>query len=276
MKITVIKNKKLLGIVLVLVIFLGTSYFLRTPSNDREWELDQKILSYAEFSGNEVTVFNIRNFKYESVDQYTPAYYDRTFNLDELTSVDYIVEPFGSIGAAHTFVSFGFENGDYVTISVEIRKEVGESFSPFKGLFRNYELMYVVADERDVIKLRTNHRKDVVYLYPVTTSKENMKKLFVDMLTRANALKEEPEFYNTLANTCTTNIADHINEIAPGRVPWDLRLLLPKNSDVLAYELGLIDNSMPLEALRTKHKINDLAEQYADEESFSNKIREVR
>lgn len=260
-------------LILVLVLLFSAWNFSKTPSNDREWSLDQQVLPYAEFNGEEVTVFNIRNFTYESVDEYTPAYYDKTFNLNDIESVDYIVEPFGSIGAAHTFISFGFEGNDYLAISVEIRKEVGESFSPLKGLFRNYELMYVVADELDVIKLRTNYRKDAVYLYPVTTSKENIKRLFIDMLSRANALRKEPEFYNTLTNTCTTNIADHINEISPGRIPRDLRLLLPKNSDVLAYELGLIDNSMPLEVLRTKNKINDLAKQYADDENFSSKIR---
>lgn len=276
MKITVIKNNKLLNIIVIVVILLGIWYFLHQPSNDREWELDQQVLPYAEFDDNKVTVFNIRNFKYESVDQYTSDYYDKTFDLDKLISIDYIVEPFGSIGAAHTFLSFGFENGDYVAISVEIRKEVGELFSPLKGLFRNYELMYVIADERDVIKLRANYRKNTLYLYPITTSKENMKKLLVDMLTRANTLKEKPEFYNTLTNTCTTNIMAHINKISPGRISWDLRLLLPKNSDVLAYELGFIKNDTPLEELRTKYKINHLSQQYTNNEDFSIKIREGR
>lgn len=273
MRVSDLKHKKRLA-VLLLVLLLGFWHFLKTPSNDREWALDQRVLPYAEFTGDEVTVFNIRNFRYESTSEYTPDYYDKTFNLNELTSVDYIVEPFGSIGAAHTFVSFGFRTGDYLAISVEIRKEIGESFSPLKGILRNYELMYVIADERDVIQLRTNHRKDDVYLYPVETSRENMQRLFLDMLTRANTLKKQPEFYNTLTNTCTTNIADHINDITPSRVPWDLRLLFPENSDELAYELGLIDTSLPLEELRKQHLINDKAEQHADSPNFSKLIRE--
>jgi len=255
-----------LGIVLIV-------YLVRTPSNDRNWADDQQTLPYATFNGSKVEVFNIRNFSYSSVDEYTPYYYDKVFDLDSLSSVDYIVEPFSGIGAAHTFVSFGFDNGDYVAISVEIRKEQGESFSAIKGLLRSYELMYVIADEKDVVKLRTNYRKDTVYLYPAETSRENMRKLFIDMLTRANTLREHPEFYNTLTNTCTTNIASHINAITPRRIPWDLRLLLPKNSDELAYELGLIDNSMPLEELRNKHHINSLAEEYADSPVFSKQIR---
>jgi len=134
--------------------------------------------------------------------------------------------------------------------------------------------MYVVADERDVVKLRTNYRKDDVYLYPVNTSQEKMRQLFVDMLTRMNDLKEHPEFYNTLTNTCTTNIADHVNAITPSRIPWDLRLLFPENSDELAYELGLLDNSIPLEELRKQHHINETAAKYADSADFSKRIRQ--
>jgi len=264
--------KKLIIPILIIVVFL-TWYFLRQPSNNRIWSLDQQVLPYAEFGGDIITVFNIRNFTYTAVRKYTPAYYNKIFNLNDLKSVDYIVEPFGNMGAAHTFLSFGFGTGDYLAISVEIRKEVDESFSPIKGLFRNYELMYVIADERDVIKLRTNYRKDTVYLYPVKTSQESIQTLFVDMLKRANKLREKPEFYNTLTNTCTTNIASHINKIAPSKIPWDPRLLFPKNSDALAYELGLIDNSVTLKELRKQHKINEKAERYADYPDFSKLIR---
>lgn len=253
---------------------LGLWYFSKIPSNDREWSLDQEVLPYADFNGDEVTVFNIRNFSYKSTSDYTPAYYNKTFDLNKLTSVDYIVEPFGSIGAAHTFVSFGFSTGDYLAISVEIRKEADESFSPIKGLLRNYELMYVIADERDAVKLRTNYRKDEVYLYPVSTPKEKMRQLLMDMLTRANTLKEHPEFYNTLTNTCTTNIADHVNKLTPSKIPWDLRLLFPENSDELAYELGLLDNSISLKELRKQHLINEKAEKYAASADFSKLIRE--
>jgi len=266
------KHKKLFTSIIVIVVFCAW-YFSRQPSNDRVWSLDQQILTHAEFDADMVSVFNIRNFTYTSVSEYTPAYYDKTFNLNDLKSVDYIVEPFGSIGAAHTFLSFGFNTGDYLAISVEIRKEIGESFSPLKGLLKNYELMYVVADERDVINLRTNYRKDTVYLYPVRTSKENMRALFVDMLKRTNKLRDKPEFYNTLTSTCTTNIASHVNKIVPGRIPLDPRLLFPKNSDALAYELGLINNSVTLEELRVRNKINEKAKQYADSPDFSKLIR---
>ena len=267
------KHKKL-GLFIVFLLGFLTWFFSHQPSNDRAWTLDQQILPQATFNNDTVTISNIRNFSYQSVSDYTPAYYDKTVNLNDLKSLDYIVEPFGNMGAAHTFLSFGFESGDYIAISVEIRKEIGESFSPIKGLLRSYELMYVIADEKDVLKLRTNYRKDTVYLYPVNTTKDKIKELFVDMLSRANTLYEKPEFYNTLTSTCTTNIVGHINKISPKRVPWDVRLLFPENSDALAYELGLIDNSIPLEKLRESHKINEKAEKYADSPDFSKLIRQ--
>ncbi|MFA6414647.1 MAG: DUF4105 domain-containing protein [Candidatus Paceibacterota bacterium] len=159
-------------------------------------------------------------------------------------------------------------------ISAEIRKEKGESFSAIKGLLRQYEIIYVIADEHDVIKLRSNYRKDDVFLYPVKTTKENMQKLFISMLTRANKLATEPEFYNTLTNTCTTNIVAHVNEIAPGRIPFSYKVLMPGYSDELARQVGLIDNTLSIEELRAKYRINDKALKYADDPLFSERIRE--
>ena len=268
-----IQRTLLCGLCIVFV-YTFVWYLLQSPSNVRNWTEDQVTLPYTYFDGDTVTIKNIRNFTYESTDAYTPLYYDKPFDLNELISVDYIVEPFGSIGAAHTFLSFGFTNGSYLAVSVEIRKEVGESFSPWKGLLRQYELVYVVADERDVIKLRTNYRKDDVYLYPVRTSREHMRTLLTNMLIRINELYDTPEFYNTLTNNCTTNIASHINDITPERISWDYRLLFPENSDVLAQELGLIAEGMTIKEARERYRINEKAERYADDPEFSKRIRE--
>jgi hypothetical protein len=261
---------------LLFIVFLVVlvTYALRSPSNEREWPLDQQVLSYAIFDDNTVEVKNIRNFTYTSPKEYTPHYYDRIFDLDAIQTVSYIVEPLASVAAAHTFLSFGFENGNYVAISIESRREADELFSPFKGVVREYELMYVVADERDVVNLRANHRKRDVYLYPIQASPDIIRELFIDMLTRANNLKDNPEFYNTITNSCATNIADHVNIIAPQTIPWDYRLILPKNSDEFAYELGLIDNSITLEEARKKYLISPAAAKYIDDPDFSKKIRE--
>lgn len=265
---------------LKLTIFLGVVYFvfslLVQPSLDRDWSKDQVVLARAQISGNSVAISNIRNINYRTTSDYDLNYYDKTFDLNKIESVWYVVEPFSGhgAGAAHTFVSFGFEGGDYVAISVEIRKEKGESFSPLKGILRQYEIVYVIADEKDVIKLRSNYRKDEVFLYPVQTSKENMQKLFISMLERANKLATEPEFYNTLTNTCTTNLVSHVNEIVPGRVPVSYKILMPAYSDELAQKIGLIDNSISIEELRVRYRINDNAATFAEDPLFSQKIRE--
>ena len=271
--------KKFLKILLLLFITLVFIYgcilvFIR-PSNDRNWTEDQKILPYADIKNNLITIHDIRNFKYESTNKYTPSYYDKTFDLDKIKSVDFILEPFSEFsGAAHTFLSFGFENDEYVAISIEIRKEIGEEFSAFKGLFNKYEIMYVVADEKDVIKLRSNYRKDKVYIYPAKTTKEKKQALFLDILNEVNKLKNNPKFYNTLTNTCTTNIAKHINSISPKKVPLSYKVLMPGYADELAFDLGLIDTDLSPEEAKKIFLINEKAEKYSNSDEFSKLIRE--
>jgi hypothetical protein len=261
---------QLAGVVIAIAVVMILAF---RPSNDRDWSPDQQRLPIATFDGPLVTVENIRNFEYRSPADYTPRYYDKTFDLRKLESAWFVVEPFGKGAAAHTFVSFGFGGNDFVAVSVEIRKEKGESFSALKGLLRQYELMYVVGDERDLIKLRSNHRKDVVYLYPIHTTPGKMRAMFTSMLARANKLRVDPEFYNTATNTCTTNIVRHVNAISPRRVPFHPAVLLPGHSDRLAYDLGLIDKSLPFDAVRARHRINERAMKYADDPQFSLRIR---
>ncbi|MEK7538545.1 MAG: DUF4105 domain-containing protein [Patescibacteria group bacterium] len=267
-------GKGLLGLVVATVVAYTVLVILVRPSNERDWATDQAVLPYAEIAGDTVSIHNIRNFSYKSVSEYTPNYYDATFNVSKLKNVYFIVEPFsGYVGAAHTFLSFEFEGDKFVAVSVEIRKEKGESFSAGKGLLRQYEITYVIGDERDLVKLRSNYRKDLVYVYPIKTTPEKMRSVFLDIIARVNELKAKPQFYNTATNNCTTNIASHVNQISPGRVPWDITLLLPENADRYAYDLGLIDNTRTFEETRKAHLINDLAEQYADSSDFSLKIR---
>jgi hypothetical protein len=244
------------------------------PSNDRDWSPDQARLATATFAGDTVHVRNVRNTRYRSTTDYDVQWEDRTYDLGRLESVWFMVEPFsGWRGPAHTLLSFGFGDGEFVAISVEVRKERDESFSPVRGLLRRYELQYVVGDEHDLIGLRANHRRDPVYLYPVRTTPERMRALFVSMLDRANALARRPEFYNTLTSTCTTNIVRHINVIAPGRVPLGFRVLLPAYADDLAYDLGLLDTGLPRGQFRAAHLINEAAARYAGRADFSHGIR---
>ena len=266
-------KKFLLLVVVTLAISLAIVVSMREPSNDRDWSTDQAVLPHFRMDGPLITIHNIRNFHYTSEDRYTPAYYDKTFDLRKLDSVWFFVEPFGKMGAAHTFVSFGFEDRDFVAISIEIRKEKGESFSALRGLLREYEVMYVVGDERDLVKLRTNHRNDEMFLYRIRTTPERKTAMFLSMLLRANVLRDSPEFYNTLTNTCTTNLVEHVNKIVPERIPFRPAVLLPASSDRLAFDLGLIETTRGFDETRTAARINDLARRYADAPDFSRKIR---
>jgi len=246
------------------------------PSNERVWAVDQQRLPLAEFGkdGNSVTVRNIRNCSYITGDTFVIDYYDDTFPLDDVRSVDYFVVPFTAMPSlAHTMISFGMADGRYLGVSVEVRKEAGETYSPLRGIMRQYEIMYVVADERDMIQLRTHARGDQVYLYRTKATPEIAQKMFVEVMRRANKLAEEPEFYDTLVNNCTTNIADHVNELAPGRVPYDYRLMLPGLSDRLLYDVGLIDTSAPFEDVKRRSNITAKARQFDRHPEFSRLIR---
>lgn len=269
------KRKKKIFISIAALAVIAIAWWLSIrPSHNRNWTPDQAVLPTAEIDGNRVAIKNIRNFTYRTTSDYTPGYYDKTFDLTALQRVYYIVEPFSDFkGAAHTFVSFEFAGPEFLAISTEIRKEQGESFSALKGLFKQYEIMYVIADERDVVKLRSNYRRDDVFIYPIKTTPERARAMFVAMLERANQLNAAPEFYNTLTNTCTTNLVRHVNTIVPGRIPLDPSILFPGYSDTFAYELGLIDTHLPFEEAREYFRINDLAEKYADRPDFSEKIR---
>ncbi|MEK7579444.1 MAG: DUF4105 domain-containing protein [Patescibacteria group bacterium] len=266
--------KRFVAVVFVALVFLAVFLHGKQPSNDRAWSPDQDVLPTVKIEKENITIKNIRNFTYRSTTEYTPGYYDRTILLDEVQTVWFMMEPFDTAGAAHTLVSFGLSDGTYIAISVEIRKEKGESFSPLKGLFREYELVYVIADERDVIGFRANYRHDDVYLYPVVVTSEQAQAFFLSMVTRAQALQEKPEFYNTITNTCTTNIVDHVNEISPGRIPWSFKIILPASSDEFAYDLGLFGTTTSFADMRERYHINERAREYADAVDFSKRIRE--
>jgi hypothetical protein len=244
------------------------------PSNFRDWEPDQAVLPYAEISGDEVKVYNIRHCLYLDEKQYAARYYHQTYDLRKLDSVDLFVVPFrGTPSLAHTMLSFGFQGEEYLAISVEVRKEKGETYSPWLGMLGQYELTYVVGDERDLVGLRVNHRKDDVYLYRAKATPEQARSLFLDVMQRVNKLHEEPEFYHTITNNCTTNIAQHVNRLSPSRIPYDPRLLLSGYSDQLAYELGLLDTKLPFKEARRRAEVSDLVRKNADHVDFSARIR---
>jgi hypothetical protein len=254
---------------------LFVAWLRQHPSNDRNWQPNEAVMPSAEFHDHVVEVRNVRHTAYRTPEDYTPAYHDRTVDLDRLVRVWFVVEPFSRWGgAAHTFLSFEFEGPEFLSVSVEARKEKSETYHFLKGLFRRYELLYVVADERDAIGLRANVRRDDVFLYPIRAPVPEVRALFVEMLERANALRVRPEFYNTLTSNCTSNIVQHVNRLVPGRVPFSFKWMLPGYSDRLAYDLGLIDTGLPFEAIRMRYRINQRAERAGDSPGFSVRIRE--
>jgi len=247
------------------------------PSADRPWAFDVARLARAEFDGDRVTLRGFRRARWETPERAVLTFSDETLDLGDLVSVDFMVEPFSSFeGAAHTLLTFGFRDGRRVAISAELRKERGEHFDPLAACFRRYELCYVVGDEQDLIHLRTNVRKDRVYLYPVRATPEQRGRLFTGMLRRANDLRTTPEFYNTLTNTCTTSIVRHVEELAPGTVPLSWRVLLPGYADELAYDLGLLDTDLPFAEAKRRFRVDEIARGGGNGPDFSVRIRAGR
>jgi hypothetical protein len=247
------------------------------PSNDRDWIPEHRLLASADIDGDNLHVKNVRNCEFYSYRDCLVDHDDRAYDLAKLQSVDFVMVPFNESPAlAHTMLSFGFADGEYLGVSVEVRLERGESYSPTLGMFGQFELIYVVADERDLIRVRTEHRDVDVLVYRARATPEQARRLLVDVMQRVNQLRDHPEFYDTLSNNCTTNIVRHINQLAPGRVPYDYRVLLPGFADHLAYELGLLDTSVPFAELKARARINDLALQYKNDPRFSQRIRGER
>jgi hypothetical protein len=245
------------------------------PSNQRNWQPDVAQLPYATFDGDLVTIHNIRNFDYQSETEYTPNYYDKTLDLRELDSVDLIAVYWMGDAIAHIMLSFGFAGRDYVTVSIETRKEVGESYDTIRGFFRNYELTYVVGDERDLIRLRTNYRKNPredVYVFRSVAPRENGRRLFMDYFREVNELRDHPDWYNTLTTNCTTNVLRH-TRVNPGDHAWSWKILLSGYAPQYAYERGRLDTSVPFDELKRRAYVNGAAQAADQAPDFSQRIR---
>jgi len=260
----------------VALVVAALALALVRPSNERDWAPEHARPPRAEFDGDRVLVRDVRDFRQRADGSVMRRFEDRSYDLTRLETLWYALAVFdgeGWRGPAHGLFSFGFAGGAYVAISVEARKEVGETYSWWRGLFKTYELIYVVGDERDLLLTRAVHRPDVVYLFPVAATPEKIRELFVDMLERADALRESPEFYNTLTDNCTSRLRDHVNAIAPGRIPPSWKTALPGYSDELMANLGLLDSTLPLEQARLRYMINDRARRHAGAADFSRAIR---
>lgn len=246
------------------------------PSHARAWVEPHAVLPRVRLADSVVHVSGVRDFTYRTADDYTAAYRERSYDLRRLDRAWLVLSPFGTgwRGPAHVFLSFGFSDGTFVSVSVEARREAGEEYSLVKGMLRRYELMYVVAEERDAIGLRAGVWDDAVHLYPIRADPPHIRAVFVEMMRRADGISRRPEFYNTLTNNCTTNILDPVNRVADPRIPYGPRILLPGYLDEVAYERGLVDTELPLEDARAAFRVNDRARAaLASGADFSRAIR---
>lgn len=270
-----LRSRGALGLFVIVAVGFLFLWSRIEPSNDRPWQADVARTAHATIDGDRVTIHDVRSFEYRSEFDYTPHYEDRTYDLRELDEVDLIAVYWMGDAIAHVMLSFGFAGRDYVTVSIETRKEVGESYDTIRGFFRQYELIYVVGDERDLIGLRTHYRKDPpesVYLYRTKVSRESVRRLFLDYLREINALHEKPAFYNTGTTNCTTNVYRH-TKVNPGPHRFSWKILLSGYAPEFVYENGNLDGRLPFDELRRRSLVNPVAEAAGLGPDFSQRIR---
>ncbi len=242
------------------------------PSHDRIWRPEVAVMPRAIITGDKVRFTGFRNFDYRSRDDFTVRYEEREVLLSHLIGVDLYISYWTPGPVGHTFLSFIFDNASPVSISIETRPEVGEGFSPIASLFKQFELIYVVGDERDLVRVRTNYRGEKTYLYHIKISSENVRKLFMVYLKRINELADQPEFYNLLSNSCTINILRYANKAGRvGRV--DIRHYLNGWIDGYLYAKGWLNTTLPFEELRRRSLINKAAQAANKSVEFSQRIR---
>jgi hypothetical protein len=265
--------------VVFVVLFLGVvAWWLSiSPSHDRPWRPDVAVMPRAMIDGDRVRITGVRNFEYRSLNDFTVRYEEREVQLSHLTGVDFFVSYFfvshwsGEL-VGHTFLSFMFDNAQPLSISIETRPEVGEGFNPVASLFKQFELIYVVGDERDLVRVRTNYRKETVYLYRLNSSPDSVRRLLMVYLKRIDELADRPEFYHLLSNSCTINIIRYANA-AGRRGRFDIRHLLNGLIDSYLYHSGRIDTTLPFDELRRRSRINEAAQAADDAPDFSERIR---
>ncbi len=242
------------------------------PSNTRDWLPDVARLPTARIAGNLVTIDNVRNFDYRSETDFTESWERRTYDLNQLRGVDFFLSYWGSPLIAHTIVSWDFADGQHLAVSIETRKEKGEAYSAVLGFFRQFELYYVVADERDVIRVRSNYRGEDVYLYHLTTPAATARAILLDYLEEVNRLAAHPKWYNAFSHNCTTTIRRHAQHVAPGN-PFDWRILVNGYIDEMGYSRGTVDTSLPFAELKRRSNITAVAKAADRDPLFAERIR---
>ncbi len=258
---------------LVMHAALLTWWYNLTPSNQHLWEDDVAQMTYGEVQGNQVTLYNVRNFDWHSETDYTARWETRHYDLSKLTSVDMLTSHWGMDAIAHVLVSFGFADDQFVTFSVEIRKKQGQQFSEVAGFFKQYELSILATDEHDAIAVRPNVRGEDTFLYRIDMPEKIRRQLFLSYIEQANQLIEEPRFYNTVTANCTTLVFGMMQHISGG-LPLDSRLLLTGYLPSYVAELDGLTDGFDLAQLRTAGRITERSKQAQQSPNYSKIIRE--
>ena len=255
-------------------LFLGVVAWWLTiqPSHDRAWRPEVAVMPRASIDGDRLRITGVRNFEFRSEHDFTPRYEEREYQLSHLTHLDFYVSYWMEGWVGHTFLSFIFDNAPPLSISIETRPEIGEGFDPVASLFKQFELIYVVGDERDLVGLRVKHRDENVYLYRLNTRPQDARALLMLYLARINELADRPEFYHLLSNSCTINIIRYAN--AAGREGrFDIRHLLNGLIDSYLYHSGRVDTTLPFDELRRRSLINAAVQAADGAADFSKHIR---
>lgn len=246
------------------VIIIGALYlvlfFLFQPSHDRDWELGHEALPNIAYSstGNKITIENYRNFNWNTVGSADISYETRSYNLDEIVGVDVFISHFDDFeGLAHIFLSFGFSDGEHVVVSLETRRESDEKFSPLLGILRQFEIIYVVGSEEDIVGVRTGHRDERVYLYPTKATPKQARDLFNLLAIEINDVYQSPRMYNTLTNNCTNELTRPVEVMSDVKFPLTWKAILPGYFDEVLYELELIDTQQSFVKTKEKHRIDN-------------------
>jgi hypothetical protein len=242
-------------------------------SNDRTWQPDVTQTAWAEVKGDDVTIYNVRNCEYRTATDFTPRWETRGVRLSQITGIDLAINYWGSPWIAHPIISFQFADALPLCFSIETRKTIGQTYSALEGFYRQYTLIYVVADERDVIRLRTNYRREDVYLYHTVASPAQARGRFLEYINTINELRDHPRWYNAVTHNCTTSI--RAQRAAKQRAPWDWRMLLNGKGDELLYERhAIVTGGLAFAELKQRSLINDPARAADGDPDFSRVIRQ--
>jgi hypothetical protein len=266
------RNRRASAVFMVLFLGVVAWWLSISPTHNRPWRPEVAVMPRATIDGDRVRITGVRDFEYRSLNDFTARYEDREIQLSHLAGVDFFVSYWSEGLVAHTFVSFIFDNAPPLSISIETRPQVGQGFDPIGSLFKQFELIYVVGDERDLVRVRTNYRKETVFLYRLNSSPDDVRRLLMVYLKRINELADRPEFYHLLSNSCTINIIRYAN--AAGRAGrFDIRHVLNGLIDNYLYYSGRVDTTLPFNELRRRSRINEAAQAADDAPDFSERIR---